>query len=103
MSKVTPDDTARGWFKSPLDKKMYAYGIQWIPVTPDPGASLVSVSFCGRSKDNDARWKLTLVAVGKNNGARYSQRVTAIGKSEVKLGIPVKDGEEYVLAVAATP
>jgi hypothetical protein len=103
MSKVMPDETARGWFKSPEDKKMYAYGIQWISVTPDPGARLFSVSFCGRSKANDARWRLTLVAAGKNNVARYSPRVTAIGKTEVKLGIPVKPGEEYVLAVAATP
>lgn len=103
MSTVIPDEAARGWFTVPADKKLYAYGIQWIPVTPAPGASELSVSFCGRSKDNDARWRLTLVAVDKNNIARYSPRVTAVGKAEVKIGITVRPGEDYVLAVAATP
>lgn len=103
MSTVTLDEIARGWFTAPADKKLYAYGVQWVPITPDPGASQVSVSFCGRSKDNDARWRLTLVAVGKNNVARYSPRVNASGKTEVKLSMPVMPGEQYVLAVAATP
>ena len=103
MSTVIPDEAVRGWFKSPADKKLYACGIQWITITPNPGASQLSVSFCGRSKDNDARWKLTLVAVDKNNVARYSPRVTAVGKTESTLAISVRPGEDYILAVAATP
>ncbi len=103
ISEVTPDETAPGWFKAPAAPKLYAYGIQWIPVTPRPGASQLSVSFRGRSKDNEARWKLTLVAVDKNNVARYSPRLTAVGQAEVKLDMTVKPGEDYFLALAATP
>jgi hypothetical protein len=103
LSEVTPDENDPGWFKAPSDKKLYAYGVQWIPVTPDPGQKMLSVAFRGRSKDSAAQWRLTIVSVAKDDVVRYSPRVTAIGENETKVEMQVRPGEEYVLAVAATP
>lgn len=103
MSRVVPSPTGSGWFDSPPDRKLYPFGVHWIPVDPAPGKSQFTVSFRGNSEAPDAKWRVTLVAVDKNNAARYSPRVPMTGKTEGRVTMNVKPGENYVLVVAATP
>ncbi|MES2440059.1 MAG: DUF6055 domain-containing protein [Verrucomicrobiota bacterium] len=103
MSQVTPAPGTPGWYASPADKPLYAYGAHWLPVRKQPGEKTITISFRGASKANDATWQLTLVGVDGENVARYSPRVTATGDTQAEVRIDVKPGEDYVLTVAATP
>lgn len=103
MSAVAADPENPLWFRSPTDKSLYAYGVQWLPLRKQGSARQITVAFRGDSKAPDAGWRLTLVGVNKDGVARYSQSVRVKGKEESKVLIDTKPGEDYVLVVAATP
>jgi len=103
MTRVSADPANPGWFRSPADKALYAYGVHWLPLRKQGSSRQISVAFRGDSKAPDAGWRLTLVAVDGNGVARYSPRVKVTAKDEAKVQIDVKPGEDYVLVVAATP
>jgi Family of unknown function (DUF6055) len=103
ISTVTKSTDHPGWFQCPQERLLYAYGTNWISLKKLGAASQITIDVLGESKDTKAQWQATIVAVDKNNVARYSKRVTAIGKSPARVSIDTRPGEDYILAIAATP
>jgi len=75
------------------------YGVNHVWLEPTPGAKSCEVDFEGLADPAEhADWRVTLVAVDAKGVCRYSPTVR-----RGKVSIDVRPGEQFALAVAATP
>lgn len=102
FSTLKRRDLDGDWYDSP-SHPLYPYGYDWIQLSPQDGATDITVHFQGQSTALNAEWRLTLVGVDDQERARYSPTVTASGQTDAEVRITVRPHEKYVLAVAATP
>ncbi|MCC4635802.1 DUF6055 domain-containing protein [Xanthomonas dyei] len=94
----------RGRYASSPERPLNIYGTHIIPLTPQTGATTISVSLQGKTVADQAAWRFTLVSVDAQSRPTYAAlaAVEATASSTVSLALPAGAKQTY-LVVTATP